>query len=112
MPVFEFGYRFWNPIVWLIAFAVVMAMVYLFRNRGQKEYKKNTGQVKIFLCGEEVPVAEQRHLKSNNVYWGFFETLEGYYKEIIKPHTGIVNDYVIWLIAVIAISAVVLVIAG
>ena len=112
MSILEFGYDFWNPIVWVIAFVVVMAIVYFFRSRGQKKYRKDTAQAKIFLSGEEVPEAEQRHIRASNVYWGFFETLKGYYNEVIRAHTGIINDYVIWFIAIIAISAIILFIVG
>jgi hypothetical protein len=104
----ESGYEFWNPIIWLIAFVVVMVIVYFFRRQGQEKYKKGEAQAQIFLCGEEVPEAEQRQVRGGNAYWGFFETLKEYYGGIIRPHTGIVNDYVIWFIAVMAVSAVVL----
>lgn len=106
--IIESGYEFWNPIIWLIAFVVVMVIVYFFRRQGQEKYKKGEAQAQIFLCGEEVPEAEQRQVRGGNAYWGFFETLKEYYSGIIRPHTGIVNDYVIWFIAVMAISAVVL----
>ena len=58
----ESGYAFWNPLIWIIVFIVIMIVVYFFRRRGQKGYKKDTGQTRIFLCGEEVPEAEQRHI--------------------------------------------------
>ena len=106
--IIESGYEFWNPIIWLIAFVVVMVIVYFFRRQGQEKYKKGEAQAQIFLCGEEVPEAEQRRVRGGNAYWGFFETLKEYYSGIIRPHTGIVNDYVVWFIAVMAISAVVL----
>jgi uncharacterized membrane protein len=106
--IIESGYEFWNPIIWLIAFVVVMVIVYFFRRQGEEKYKKGEAQAQIFLCGEEVPEAEQRQVRGGNAYWGFFETLKEYYSGIIRPHTGIVNDYVIWFIAVMAISAVVL----
>ncbi len=112
MLVLEFGYAFWNPIIWVIAFVVVMAVAYFLRSRGQKKYKKDTAQTKIFLCGEEVPEAEQRHVRAGNVYWGFFETLKGYYNGVLKPHTGIINDYIIWFIVVMAISTIILFIVG
>jgi len=112
MLISEFGFAFWNPIIWLIAFIVVMAIAYLFRSRGQKKYKKDTAQTRIFLCGEEVPEAEQQHIRAHNVYWGFFETLKGYYDKVMKPHTGIVNDYMIWFIAIIAIIAIIFFIVG
>jgi hypothetical protein len=106
--IVESGYEFWNPIIWLIAFAVVMGIVYFFRKQGRQDYKKDTAQAQIFLCGEEVPGAEQRQVRGGNAYWGFFETLKEYYDVIVRLHTGIVNDYVVWFIAVVAISAIIL----
>lgn len=108
----ESGYPFWNPIIWIIVFLVMMVLIYLFRNRGQREYKKDTAQTRVFVCGEEVPEAGERHIRVGNIYWGFFETLKEYYDQLLKPHTGIVNDFIIWLIAVTAVSAIVIFIAG
>jgi len=108
MLITESGFAFWNPIIWVIAFIVVMAIAFFFRSRGQKAYKKDTDQVKIFMCGEEVPEAEKRHVRADNVYWGFFEALKGYYSGVIKPHTGILNDYITSFIAIMAICAVIL----
>jgi Na+/H+ antiporter NhaC len=110
--ILESGYAFWNPLIWIIVFMVVMVIVYFFRRRGQKQYKKDTDQAQIFLCGEEVPEAEQRHIRVGNIYWGFFETLKEYYNQILRPHTGIINDYVLWFVAVTAISVIILLIAG
>ena len=112
MLILEFGYASWNPIIWVIACVVMTAIAYFFRSRGQKKYKKDTAQTQIFLCGEEVPEAEQRHIRARNVYWGFFETLKGYYDGIIRPHTGIINDYMIWFVGVVAITAIILFIVG
>jgi hypothetical protein len=106
------GYAFWNPIVWIIAFIVMFIVVYFFRRRGQKGYKRDTDQTRIFLCGEEVPAAGERHIRVGNIYWGFFETLKGYYNQILRPHTGIINDYVLWFVAIAAVSALVLLVAG
>jgi hypothetical protein len=89
-----------------------MLIVYFFRRRGQEGYKKDTDQARIFLSGEEVPEAEQRHIRVGNIYWGFFETLKEYYDVILKPHTGIINDYIIWFVAATAISVIILLIAG
>ena len=112
MSVIELGYVPWSPIVWVIAVVLVTIVAYLFRSRGQENYKKGTAQTSIFLCGEEVPEAEQRHVRAHNIYWGFFETLKGYYDRIIKPHTGIINDYIVLFVAVMAIVASILLIAG
>ena len=112
MAIVEFGYGFWNPIIWVVAFALVMIIAYFFSNQGQKKYKKDTAQTQIFLCGEEVPEPEKRNVKANNVYWGFLEALKGYYDTIVRPHTGIVNDYIVWFIVILAINAIVVFIVG
>jgi hypothetical protein len=91
---------------------VVTGIAYFLGSRGQRKYKKDTAQTAIFLCGEEVPEPEQRRVKGSNVYWGFFETLKGYYSGVMRPHTGIVNDYVTWLIVVMAVVAIILFIVG
>ena len=108
MPSLEF----WNPLVCIIAFVVLMATIYLFRSRGQRKYKKGTAQTQIFLSGEEQPAAEQQHVKAHNIYWGFFQALKRYYNPIIKAHTGIINDYIIWFIALAAATAVILLVVG
>ena len=110
--ILESGYAFWNPIVWIIVFIVVLVVVYFFRRRGQKGYKKDTDQARVFLSGEEVPEAGERHIRVGNIYWGFFETLKEYYNQILRPHTGIINDYVLWFVAITAVSALVLLVAG
>jgi amino acid transporter len=110
--ILESGYAFWNPIIWIIVFIVVMGIVYFFRRRGQKAYKKGTDQARIFLCGEEVPEAGQRHIRVGNIYWGFFETLKEYYNQVLRPHTGIINDCILWFVVVTAIGAIILLIAG
>lgn len=110
--ILESGYAFWNPIIWIIVFIVVGIMVYFFRRRGQKEYKKDTDQTRIFLCGEEVPEAGERHIRVGNIYWGFFETLKEYYNQVLRVHTGIINDYILWFVAATALSVIILLVAG
>jgi hypothetical protein len=103
---------FWNPVICIIAFAILTAIACLFTSRGQKKYKKGTAQTEVFLSGEEPPAVEQRHIKSHNIYWGFFKTLKEYYDPTVRAHTGIVNDFIIWFIAIAALTAVILLIAS
>jgi membrane protein implicated in regulation of membrane protease activity len=102
----------WNPVICIIAFVILIAIAYLFISRGQKKYKKGTAQTEVFLSGEEPPGSEQRHIKSHNIYWGFFQTLRQYYDPTVRAHTGIVNDFIIWFIAIAALTAVILLIAS
>jgi len=103
---------FWNPIICIIALVILIAVTCLFRSRGQKKYKEGTAQTQIFLSGEEPPAVEQIHIKSHNIYWGFFQILKRYYDPSVRAHTGIINDYIIWFIALVALTTVILFIAS
>ncbi|MFP3898761.1 MAG: hydrogenase [Dehalococcoidia bacterium] len=110
--ILESGYAFWNPLIWIVVFLVVMVVVYFFRRRGRKGYKKDTEQAQIFLCGEEVPEAGERHIRVGNIYWGFFETFKGYYNQILRVHTGVINDCILWFVGATALGVIILLIAG
>jgi uncharacterized membrane protein len=112
LSALTYGYAVWAPIVWIIAMVVIGIMVFIWRSRGRKSYKKGTAQTDVFLSGIKVPPEEQRHVKAENIYWGFFEALKGLYSSMMKPHTGIVNDYILWFVAVLAITILILVLAG
>jgi hypothetical protein len=112
LSIVDYGYAVWAPLVWIIAMVVIGVMVLIWRSRGQKSYKKGTPQTDVFLSGTKVPSEEERHVKSENIYWGFFESLKELYSAIMKPHTGIVNDYLLWLVAILAITTVILVLTG
>jgi hypothetical protein len=103
---------FWNPVICIIAFVIFIAVTLLFRSRGQKRYKEGTAQTEVFLSGEEPPAADQIHVKSHNIYWGFFRALKQYYGPAVRGHTGIINDFIIWLIAIAALTAVILLVAS
>ena len=109
--VFGYGYAVWAPIVWLIAIVVLSVIALIWRSRGQKSYKKGTAQTDVFISGVKVPPEELRHVKAENVYWGFFEALKDFYNGMMKPHTGIVNDYILWFVAVSVITVLILVLA-
>ena len=51
-------------------------------------------------------------MKADNIYWGFFESLKDLYGAMMKPHTGIVNDYLLWFVAVSAIAILIFLVAG
>ena len=102
----------WAPLVCLIALLIVLAVAFVYRSRGNASFEEGTERGEIFLSGEKVPEEGQRHIRSHNMYWGFFEAMKRYYDPTVRAHTGIVNDYLIWLLAVGAIAGVAVFIAG
>ncbi len=85
----EAGY--WNPLLWLLAFIITAALVYVIRSRGKKKYRPGTQQTMPFFSGNLPP---EKGIKAVNLYWGFFEALEKYYRWLKRMHTGMVNDYI------------------
>ena len=103
------GSGYWNPILWLLAFVIIFAVAYLIRSRGNKAYKKNTEQTKVFLSGNaESENKEDMHVKASNVYWGFTEALKGIYTVFDKMHSGNTSDFILWFVVVLGLFFIVL----
>ena len=90
---------FWNPVVFLAGFLIILLISYLIWSRGEKGYRKGI-QRETFFSGDLPP---KKRIQAENLYWGFLEALKGYYKWAINLHTGIVNDYIAWFVALMAI---------
>lgn len=102
------GEGFWNPLVWILAIAIILLIVYVIRSFGRKSYKPNTEQVKPFLSGITEFEKEKMQVKASNLYWGFMEVTSGVYRLLKRIHTENVSDYVLWFIIVIGLSFIIL----
>lgn len=96
----------WNPLLWLIAFAVACGVAWYIRSFGRKDFREGL-QAEPFISGNEEPEDGGGHIPASNLYWGFLESLKGYYNRIVPIHTGILSDYVAWLLGVMAIMFVI-----
>jgi len=102
---------FWGPVAWIITAVVALLIVHFIRRRGEKAHK-NGVQSETFLMGNPRLPEGETHIRAHNIYWGFFEALRKYYDHTVTAHTGIINDYIVWFIAVIAIVIIILFVAG
>ena len=105
------GFGTWNPLAWTLLFLGIFAIALLIRSLGRKDYKKGTGQGKVFLSGNEEPKADGLHVRGEHVYWGMIEGLSAYYRRIKAVHTGILNDYLAWFVGVLGIVFIILLLA-
>jgi len=103
ISTFETGSGFWNPLVWLTALVIAFLIIYILRGFGKREYKKGTDQTQAFLSGNPEYEKDKMHVKANNVYWGFTESLKSVYNFFDKMHTGNVSDYVLWFVIIMGI---------
>ena len=85
-------------------FAIAIVIAYLVRAMGSNKCKHSVEQEMPFFSGNRHP---DDGIESENLYWGFFKSMESYYEFMKKMHSGIVNDYVFWLVllAVVMLAA-------
>ena len=86
---------YWDAIAWIIAFIVICIVVYIIRSFGKKGYRKEAEEP--FFSGVELPT-EKTHVRASNIFWGFTESMKGYYGIMEKMHDGIINNYVSWFV--------------
>ena len=100
------GFGAWNPLLWLLGFAVAFIVALLIRARGRKDFREGAG-LKPFISGNEEPAAGGSHIPASNMYWGFLESLKGYYARLVPVHTGVPTDYVAWLLGIMALMLII-----
>jgi len=108
MFTLETGSGFWNPIIWIGVIFIALLIAYVIRGFGRRDYKRDTEQTKPFLSGNIEPDKELVHLRAKNLYWGFKETLKGYYEILRKIHNGMISDYVLWFVIIMCILFIVM----
>ena len=100
------GFGSWNPFFWILAFVIALIIGWLIWKKGEPSYTKNTEQVKPYLSGNKEPSKGEVHVRSGNMYWGFTEALKGYYEFLVPLHTGILTDYILWFLGVVAVMLI------
>lgn len=100
------GFGVWNPVGWLIAFGVALGIAMAIRTLGRKDFRKDDGR-KPFISGNEEPAHGGGHIPASNMYWGFLESMKTYYGRIVPLHTGVLTDYLTWVLAVMALMLVI-----
>lgn len=104
--VLDTGAGSWNAVAWLVALAVAGLVAWFVRSFGRSDFKAEGDKDQPFISGNEAPDNAQLHIGGSNLYWGFTEALQGYYKRLIPLHTGDVSDYVLWFLGSTALALV------
>ena len=102
----------WNPILWLILFAIVLIAVFIViltgdNERGEvlekKEEDGEDGKFATFFGGEK---SVHSHVSGSDLFWGFKHDFKGYFKFIGGMHSGVINDYALWAVVGAALITV------
>jgi len=106
LAILETGKGFWEPITFL-AFALLVCLAMLIiRMFGRKGFTYSKSKARAFFSGNLTD--ENTRVKASDYFWGFFEAMKPYYNLIMKIHTGIINDYVLWFIIVASLLLIAL----
>lgn len=92
----------WSPLVFVISLIIIALIMWAIRHKGQRVRKKTPA----FFAANPVP---PRH-KINYMYWGFQTAMGRVYRVLRELHSGLINDYVYWLILLTIIIWVVMLI--
>jgi hypothetical protein len=101
------GFGVWNPLIWLLVFAIGCIIAYVVWRSGVSGFRKGTGQGRPYLSGNEEPAKGDVHIRAGNLYWGFTEGIKGYYQQVVPLHTGILTDYLLWMFCVAGVLLVI-----
>ena len=104
------GTGFWNPLAWILGIVVAAIIAWIIFSMGEKGFKPGTAQSEPFISGNPEPAKGLVHIRSGNLYWGYLESLKGYYDRIVPLHTGDLTDYLLWYLSVMVVILVLVVI--
>ncbi len=102
----------WNPVLWLVLFAIVLIAVCIViltgdKTRGRVLAKSaadsEDGKYATFFGGEQ---STHSHVAGSDLFWGFKHDFKGYFKFIQGMHSGVVNDYALYAVVGAALITV------
>ena len=107
------SFSYWDPVLWLLLFAIMMAAICIVVLSGQNSRGKvleasaqeTDGKHATFFGGEK---SVHSHVGGSDLFWGFKKNFKGYFKFMDKMHSGNINDYATW--AVVAAAVIVIVV--
>lgn len=109
MTVEAAQFSYWNPIVWLLLFVVVLLAVCLVMLLGKsssgrvldgKTEEEVDGKYATFFGGEK---NTHSHVGGSDLFWGFKHDFKGYFRVMGNMHSGVVNDYALWVVFAAAV---------
>jgi len=93
----------WSPLALLLVIALTSLVAYLLYMMGNASYTKTKYKGQPFISGNPPPTDVRKiHVGGDNLFWGFTKALEKYFDRIVKGHTGVINDYVYWVVMALA----------
>jgi multicomponent Na+:H+ antiporter subunit D len=110
----------YNPVGWLVVFGVVLIgfaiFILIFTGPGRRRKlevmnqtaatSEASGKYDVFTGGEEIGYSAVRGM---DLFWGLRHELRKYFGFIQGAHSGIVNDYSLWVVGTLAVVSLYLI---
>jgi len=103
------AYDLWNPIMWLVLFGVILVAVFIvaLTGTGRAPVTFDTevadGKGATYFGGERY---SHSHVGGSDLFWGFRKNWTGYFRFMDKQHSGVVNDYALWVVVTAALVVI------
>lgn len=111
----------YNPVGWLVVFAVALLgfgvfVLFLYNGKKDKEAEaagqlaitsEETEKYDIFTGGENLDISP---IGGGDLFWGLRYQLRKYFGFLQGAHSGVVNDYVLWVVGTLAVVSLYLLI--
>ena len=110
----------YNPVGWLVVFAVVLLALGIFvffifdsNSAGKTDAlnqvaapSESGGKYDVYTGGENIGYTS---VGGSDLFWGLKYDLRRYFGFIRKAHSGVVNDYSVWVVGTMAVLSVYLI---
>ena len=109
----EATFSYWDPMVWLLLFVVVLCATFIVIVTGkpgrgkllETEEELVDGKYATFFGGEK---SLHSHVGGSDLFWGFKRDWKGYFRFMEGLHSGVVNDYAIGVVAGLGLVMIVM----
>ncbi len=96
------GHGAWSPRPWVLVFVAAVGVAMWIRSVGRGDNRTGGEAGKPFISGNDLADPEDARVASSHMYWGYLEAMRGYYRRLMEFHSGILTDYVMWFLVVLA----------
>ncbi len=103
LAVLHTSHGAWDPRPWVLVFAAAVGVGLWIRSMGRGDTRTGGDSQKPFLSGNDLADPEDARVAASHMYWGYLEAMRGYYRRLMEFHSGILTDYVMWFLVVLAV---------
>ena len=93
----------WSARPCVLVFVAAVGVALWIRSVGRGDTRTGGDSQKPFISGNDLANPEDARVAASHMYWGFLEALRGYYSRLMEFHSGVLTDYVMWFLVVLAV---------